>query len=138
VWNKLFFIAIKKKMDSSSESDNDSIPDVEKNRRRLNVRSEQTEQENRQPFGFTRPLPLSIDLCNFLFLEPGAQMSRVEVTREINNYIRRHNLQDPVNRRNILVDERLRTIIDLEPNQRLSFFNMQRYLFRHFLRPSQN
>ena len=48
----------------------------------------------RQPSGFVKPTLISDELANFLSKPSGTEMARTEVTREINKYIRAHNLQD--------------------------------------------
>ncbi|GAG15471.1 unnamed protein product, partial [marine sediment metagenome] len=52
---------------------------------------------NRAPSGFVKPTKISMELANFLGKPKGTEMARTEVTREINGYIRAHNLQDPKN-----------------------------------------
>ena len=54
---------------------------------------------NRAPSGFVKPTKISDELASFLGKESGTEMARTEVTREINAYIREHDLQDPDNGR---------------------------------------
>jgi chromatin remodeling complex protein RSC6 len=89
---------------------------------------------NRNPSGFVKPTPISDALAAFLGKKPGDQMARTEVTREINQYIRAHNLQDPSNGRKINPDAKLRKLLNVEKNGELTYFNLQRYMSPHFIK----
>ena len=52
----------------------------------------------RAPSKFCTPTKISDKLSVFLGIEKGTEISRVNVTREINKYIRLNNLQDKQNR----------------------------------------
>ena len=67
----------------------------------------------RAPSGFVKPSPISDELAKFLGKEKGVEMARTDVTREINQYIRAHNLQDKENGRKINPDEPLRNLLKL-------------------------
>ena len=86
----------------------------------------------RQPSGFVKPTKISDDLAVFLEKESGSEMARTEVTREINKYIRTHNLQDPTNGRKINPDVKLRTLLEVPTTEELTYFNLQKYLSKHF------
>jgi upstream activation factor subunit UAF30 len=89
---------------------------------------------NRNPSGFVKPTPISDALAAFLGKKPGDQMARTEVTREINQYIRAHNLQDPQTGRKINPDAKLRKLLNVEKNGELTYFNLQRYMSPHFIK----
>uniref|UniRef100_A0A6C0BT83 DM2 domain-containing protein n=1 Tax=viral metagenome TaxID=1070528 RepID=A0A6C0BT83_9ZZZZ len=89
---------------------------------------------NRNPSGFVKPTPISDALAAFLKKPAGTQMARTEVTREINQYIRAHNLQDPQNGRKINPDKDLRKLLNVEKNGELTYFNLQRYMSPHFIK----
>ena len=86
----------------------------------------------RQPSGFVKPTKISDDLAVFLEKDSGSEMARTEVTREINKYIRTHNLQDPSNGRKIHPDIKLRTLLEVPTTEELTYFNLQKYLSKHF------
>jgi len=92
---------------------------------------------NRAPSGFVKPTAISKELANFLNKPHGAEMARTEVTREINNYIRQHKLQDPKNGRHILADSKLRKLLKLKKDDELTYFNLQRYMSPHFAKAGQ-
>lgn len=86
----------------------------------------------RAPSGFVKPTKISDELASFLAKPSGTEMARTEVTREINAYIRAHNLQDKSNGRKINADEKLSTLLSLTDNDELTYFNLQKYMSRHF------
>lgn len=89
---------------------------------------------NRQPSGFIKPARISEDLANFLGKPLGVEMARTEVSKEINNYIRQNNLKDPANGRNINPDSKLSNLLKLEKDDKLTYFNLQKYMKHHFIK----
>ena len=87
---------------------------------------------NRAPSGFVMPAKISDELAMFLGKEQGSEMARTEVTREINAYIRAHNLQDSKNGRIINADASLTKLLKLDKEDELTYFNLQRYMSPHF------
>jgi len=87
---------------------------------------------NRSPSGFVKPTLISDELASFLGKPSGAEMARTEVTREINAYIRKHNLQDKSNGRKINPDQSLSVLLKLTGTDELTYFNLQRYMSPHF------
>jgi chromatin remodeling complex protein RSC6 len=65
-------------------------------------------------------------------------MARTEVTREINTYIRAHNLQDKENGRKINPDTKLATLLKLKKSDELTYFNLQRYMSPHFAKANKD
>ena len=88
----------------------------------------------RAPSGFVKPTPITSELADFLGKEHGIEMARTQVTREINSYIREHNLQDPSNGRRIIPDQALRTLLRVPQKDELTYFNLQRYMSHHFMK----
>ena len=86
----------------------------------------------RAPSGFVKPSPISNELADFLGKPQGCEMARTDVTREINKYIRANNLQDKENGRKINPDKQLCTLLKVEPDVNLTYFNLQRYMGPHF------
>jgi upstream activation factor subunit UAF30 len=87
---------------------------------------------NRAPSGFVKPTKISDELAKFLEKPTGSEMARTDVTREINKYIRSHNLQDKENGRKINPDVKLQTLLKLKKTDELTYFNLQRYMSPHF------
>jgi chromatin remodeling complex protein RSC6 len=86
----------------------------------------------RQPSGFVKPTKISDELATFLGKDKGSEMARTEVTREINQYIRAHSLQDKANGRNIIPDSKLTSLLKLQKGDELTYFNLQKYMSPHF------
>ena len=87
---------------------------------------------NRAPSGFVKPTRISDELAKFLEKPAGAEMARTDVTREINKYIRAHNLQDKENGRKINPDSKLASLLKLKKTDELTYFNLQRFMSPHF------
>ena len=93
---------------------------------------------NRAPSGFVKPTRISDELAKFLEKPSGSEMARTEVTRDINKYIRTHNLQDKENGRKINPDSKLATLLKLKKTDELTYFNLQRYMSPHFAKASKD
>lgn len=94
--------------------------------------SPSTSTKPRTPSGFAKPTKLSDDLCNFLGVATGSQMARTEVTRVINDYIKKNSLQDINDKRTIVPDGKLLSILKLGEGDKLTYFNLQTYIKHHF------
>jgi chromatin remodeling complex protein RSC6 len=86
----------------------------------------------RNPSGFVKPTLISDELASFLGKTTGTEMARTAVTKEINQYIRSNNLQDASNGRIIKPDGKLSALLHLENNEELTYFNLQKFMSRHF------
>jgi chromatin remodeling complex protein RSC6 len=91
---------------------------------------------DRRPSGFIKPTKITNELAEFLGVQVGIEMARTEVSREINNYIKQHKLEDPENGRNINPDKKLSNLLKLEKDDKLTYFNLQKYMKHHFLKES--
>jgi chromatin remodeling complex protein RSC6 len=91
---------------------------------------------NRKPSGFVKPTLISNELAKFLGKPEGTEIARTDVTREINAYIKTHNLQDPTNGRKIIPDAKLKSLLNIKKGDELSYFNLQKYMSSHFAKAS--
>jgi hypothetical protein len=87
----------------------------------------------RPPSGFAVPTKLSVELCNFLTVAEETMMSRTEVTRHLNAYIKEKNLQNPANKKEILPDACLKKLLNVDDSIVLSYFNLQKYMKHLFV-----
>ena len=87
---------------------------------------------DRKPSGFVKPTVISDELAQFLGKEIGTEMARTEVCKDINTYIRSHNLQDKANGRIIHPDAKLTKLLKVAKGDELTYFNLQRYMKHHF------
>jgi upstream activation factor subunit UAF30 len=82
-----------------------------------------------------KPVPITEELCDFLGLVKGEMYSRHFITKSIYAYVKENELQNPENKRYILLDSekglKLKELLR-EPDQPLTFFNIQRYLKVHY------
>ena len=92
---------------------------------------------NRAPSGFVKPTLISDELAQFLDKPTGSEMARTEVTRDINKYIRAHNLQDVTNGRKIIPDAKLSALLKIGAADELTYFNLQRYMSPHFAKSAK-
>jgi chromatin remodeling complex protein RSC6 len=95
-------------------------------------RRKKTSSGNRAPSGFTKPAPISDELALFLGKSSGIEMSRTDVSREINDYIKSNNLKDQTNGRIIHPDSKLTVLLNVKDGEQLSYFNLQKYMKHHF------
>lgn len=85
-------------------------------------------QGERKPSGFAKETSISTDLEKFLGKPSGTLMSRTQVTKEINAYIKKHKLQDPQHGKIIRPDKRLKNLLCVPTGEELTYFNLQKYM----------
>ena len=85
------------------------------------------------PSKFCKPTKISDKLSMFLGIEKGTEMSRVNVTREINKYIRLNNLQDKQNKFLINPDTKISNLFGLNNGDELTHLNIQKYIGSHLI-----
>ncbi len=85
-----------------------------------------TEKTGRKPnVAFMKPLTPSATLAAVIGNEA---VPRTEVTKRIWDYIKKHNLQDPANRRNINADAKLRPLFGKD---QVSMFELTKLVSQH-------
>lgn len=87
---------------------------------------------NRKRSGFAQPTKISRELCEFMYKTEGTEIARTEVTQYVIGYISDHKLQNPQNRKTIKPDDKLRKLLGVSPNDEVTYFNIQKYMNRHF------
>lgn len=108
-----------------------TVKALQKGRRRRATNGEYT------PSGFNKPSPISTELAAFLNKPSDIQMSRTEVTRALSAYIKQHNLQNPENRKFIVPDAPLASLLRVSRDDSLSYFNLQKHLKHLFISREQ-
>ena len=86
----------------------------------------------RAPSGFAKPAPISEELCKFLGVDKGTELARTDVTKQVTKYIKDHSLQNPSNKRHILPNDTLKTLLKVGEGQEVTYFNLQTYMKVHF------
>ncbi len=79
-----------------------------------------------------KPLNLSEDLENVVGKGP---MPRGQVMKKIWEYIKKNNLQNPENKRNIIADEKLLPLFD--GKKEVSMFEMTKLISKHITDPDK-
>lgn len=88
---------------------------------------------NRQPSGFAKPTKITKELCEFLNKTEGSEIARTEVTSFLSKYIKNNNLQNKDNKKIILPDDNLKFLLGITEKEELTYFNIQKYMNKHFL-----
>lgn len=88
--------------------------------------------KKRSPSGFAKPSKISDGLADFLNLPSGTELARTDVTSKVIAYIKEHDLQNPSNRKQILLDDKLNKLLLPGSEDVVTFFNLQTYLKKHF------
>lgn len=84
----------------------------------------------KDPSGFARPQKVSLELTQFLGMEPDQEIARTEVTKQIVKYIQENKLQNPENKREILLNPALKKLLNVDGP--ITFFQLQIYMKHHF------
>lgn len=87
----------------------------------------------RKPSGFAKPSQVTKELCEFMNKNEGTELARTEVTRALVSYIKEHNLQNKENSKIIHADEKLKNLLELDDSDELTYFNLQKYMNKHFI-----
>jgi upstream activation factor subunit UAF30 len=95
------------------------------------------DKPKRAPSGFAKPTKLSPELCEFLGIDPSTEMARTEVTKKITTYVKDNNLQNPEAKKEILPDEKLGKLLNVPNDDKLTYFNLQKYMKVHFMKNEQ-
>ena len=88
---------------------------------------------NRKASGFAVPSKISKQLCEFMGKPEGSEMARTEVTKYIIHYIKSKNLPDKKNKKVINADKALKSLLDVKSNDQVTYFNIQKYMNKHFV-----
>lgn len=109
------------------------LKEARKRRRRSKPEEgvEGAEAKPRVPSIFERPLQVTEALCSFLGKPKGTLMSRSEVTKGVNSYVKEKNLK---NKHDISPDAALKSLLAIPEGETLTYFNLQRYLNPHYLK----
>lgn len=84
--------------------------------------------------GFNRKQDVSPQLREFLGIEGETLVSRSEVTKFINTYITEQGLKHPENGRQIILDDKLRTLLTPPADVQVTYLNLQKFLSPHYVK----
>ena len=91
-------------------------------------------KRSREPSGFAKPMKVSDKLCDFLEKPRGSEIARTEVTQHLISYIKSNGLQNKDNKKVIKPDGKLNELLELGANDNLTYFNIQKYMNKHFIK----
>jgi upstream activation factor subunit UAF30 len=83
------------------------------------------EKKPKKETAFSKPLKLSSRLADFFGC---ATMGRTDIVKELWNYIRTHNLQNPADKREILLDPKMKSVFKTNS---FTMFTMNKYIKEH-------
>ena len=106
--------------------------EANKRRKRRPATADDATRAPRAPSGFAKPTLISDELCSFLGKPVGTEMARTEVTKSITAYIKEHSLQHAENKRRIMPDTALASLLNVDDSVELTYFNLQKYMKVHF------
>jgi len=89
---------------------------------------------NRKASGFVKPTLITNELADFLKKPHGTEMARTEACREINAYINANGLKNKQNGRIIEPDAVLAKLLNVQANDELSYFNLQKFMKHLFVK----
>ena len=105
---------------------------------RVMKQKQKTNRKNNTNSGFLKPVQLSKEMAKFTGWDHKELRSRVDVTKYICNYINENDLQNPLDRRQILADKKLAKLLEYDSNadeKPLTYYRIQTYMKKHFSNP---
>ena len=82
--------------------------------------------------GFNREQKISDELRSFLGLPEGQLVSRSQVTRAVNKYVKDNGLKHPDNGRVLILDQKLKDLLKPPKDVEVTYLNLQKYLSPHY------
>lgn len=111
----------------------------------LTKKQRQPRRQGSNSSGFMKKVPVSAEMSKFCGWPDGELHSRVDVTKQICNYIKEHDLRNPADRRQIHLDDKLRNLFDVDglredarellekgTKKPAHYFDLQRLIQPHF------
>jgi upstream activation factor subunit UAF30 len=84
--------------------------------------------------GFNREQQISEELRAFLGLPEGQLVSRSQVTRSVNKYVKDNGLKHPDNGRVLILDQKLKDLLKPPKDVEITYLNLQKYLSPHYIK----
>ena len=91
----------------------------------------------KSPSGFAKPSNISPELCQFMNKPIGDKAARTEVTQYIIKYIKDQSLQNSENKKEILPDKQLASLLDCGNNS-VTYFTIQKFMNKHFIKSQEH
>ena len=95
----------------------------------LKQKEKRTRKSSNNISGFKKPVVISPELAKFAGWNDNELHSRVDVTNYICDYIKKNDLQNPTDRRNINPDKKLKKLLGITDDSKpLKYYNIQTHL----------
>jgi chromatin remodeling complex protein RSC6 len=91
---------------------------------------------NKKPSGFATPTNVTDELCQFMNKDNGSKIARTEVTKSLIEYIKTNKLENNENSQVIIPDKKLQTLLGINEYEKLTYFNLQKFMNKHFIKNS--
>ena len=92
---------------------------------------------NRKPSGFAKPSKVTKELCDFMNKNDGTEIARTDVTKALVAYIKENKLENEKNSKIIKPDAKLKYLLGINDEEVLTYFTIQKYMNKHFLKNSE-
>ena len=109
---------------------------LKERREYLKFIAKNTKKKKKNVSGFAKPTLISNDLADVLNISRGSKVARTEVTKLLSEYIKKNNIQNPENKKEILLDDNLDKLFGkyIQGKKTIEWFGMQKYLKYHFIK----
>ncbi len=74
---------------------------------------------------------LSNELCDLLSIPNDSILTKIEVIKKFNDYIKENNLENPDDKKTIIPNDKLKQVFSLEDNQTFKYIEIASYLKKH-------
>ena len=91
----------------------------------------------RKPSGFAKPTKVTKELCFFMNKNEGTEIARTDVTKALIKYIKENKLENEKNNKIIKPDDKLKYLLEIKDEEELTYFNIQKYMNKHFVKNSE-
>lgn len=108
------------------------VKEFDKQKKIVDKVQKKKDKAKKSPSGFAKPCKISDELCDFIGVAKGTELSRTDITRHINSYVKEHNLNNPENRREFFPDKKLKSILNVKDGEKVTYFVLQRLIAHHF------
>ena len=71
------------------------VKEFDKQKKIVDKVQKKKDKAKKSPSGFAKPCKISDELCTFIGVDKGTELSRTDITRHINSYVKEHNLNNP-------------------------------------------
>lgn len=101
---------------------------------KLLAKKNKNKNENRTLTGFAMPSYLTDEMYEFLNIEKGKKVHRIDVTRSINKYIEENGFRRETDKRFFVPNDILHNLFRSTEKDEVSYFNLQAYIKHHFVK----